>query len=267
MARYLVIAPFHKDLPAVPDEVAGLVSELDAKLLQGEVRARDVVEAIADGPYEGIWFATHGDAQGVQLSGEVLDAWDLAQLIAASGARWVMFNTCESAGLVDIIQNFTLADVVATRVGQGLPDRRAWLTARLLALKLRETEGDTRPAMQLAAPGGAGNWYRYWPNQRRITNNDTALMTTSRIRREDPEILLERLRTDVERLITVIDGDSDLGLAGIRSRIDEIGGSLEELGREYEGLHERIRLLYYLMGVIALLVLGTFTIQVVQLLR
>jgi len=216
----LIVAPFHPDLPNIPDEAAGLRNAIDGRLVQGTVTEKDIIAAINDGPYDGIWFATHGDASGVWLSnGERLDAHALTQYIAAAGASWIFLNSCESMALVDTIRAATRADVIAT--SSRVPDVTAWRTARLFALALAST-GNVRKALARAAPDGA-NVYRFWENRptgmgvtdvsdsqlkarlSRLEARMEQIERTSAARQE----MLVRLERLVDRLWNAIFGDDD----------------------------------------------------------
>jgi len=214
----LIVAPFHEDLPNIPDEAASLRNAIDGRLVQGDVRERDIIDAIDDGPFDGIWFATHGDTTGVWLSGgERLDAHALSQYISSSGARWIFLNSCESASLVDTIRATTIADVIAT--SSRILDATAWRTARLFAQALATT-GNVRQALAKAAPDGA-NAYRFWANRSgmggtgvsdsqldarlaRLEAQMDRMEQTSQVRQE----MLSRLERVVERLSYAIYGDA-----------------------------------------------------------
>lgn len=64
----LLVAPDHPDLPSVAAEVAAIRQHHDVIALVGPVRDADIARAVQNGPYDVIWFATHGNERGVQLS-------------------------------------------------------------------------------------------------------------------------------------------------------------------------------------------------------
>jgi hypothetical protein len=158
----LIVAPFHTELPLIPNEAAALRNALSGHLLQNIVTEQDLIDALRKGPYDGIWFATHGDHTGIWLSNEErLNAEALTQYIAAADAKWIFLNSCESSGLADTIRARTDADVIATNF--RVPDETAWRTARLFAMALGRSSS-IEQALARAAPDGAGS-YRFWRNR------------------------------------------------------------------------------------------------------
>lgn len=148
--RILMIAPTRADLPNVATEAAAVVNQHGGMLLQGDVDERMVRDAAMKGGFDGIWFATHSNATRVCLSRDDLDEGALVAYVAASGAKWVFFNSCESIYLGQRVVDQTEADVICTIV--EAPDTLAMRTGVLFAGALAQS-GSTRNAYERSKPG------------------------------------------------------------------------------------------------------------------
>ena len=150
--RVLLIAPSQASLPLSAQEVEAVVnSGLSVKLLQSNVSQRDLVSELSTpGRYDIIWFATHGDGNGILLTNEVLSPSAVISLIRGSGARLVFLNTCSSVSTASAIQNEASVDVICTIT--DVPDVEAYRTGAQFAAKLLQT-GDFRKSYELSKPG------------------------------------------------------------------------------------------------------------------
>ena len=133
-------------------EVEAVVnSGLSVKLLQSNVSQRDLVSELSTpGRYDIIWFATHGDANGILLTNEVLSPSAVISLIRGSGARLVFLNTCSSVSTASAIQNEASVDVICTIT--DVPDVEAYRTGAQFAAKLFQTN-EFRKSYELSKPG------------------------------------------------------------------------------------------------------------------
>lgn len=158
----LVIAPYRMDLPNVATEAAAVVNALGGQLLQGPVSEKDVRDASASGDFDGIWFATHTADNRVLLSEDSLTEESVVAYVAASGASWAFFNTCQSIIFGLRIIDETQADVICTVSAN--PDPAAMRTGVLFARQLALL-GDPRAAYERSKPGG-NRLYVYLDNYR-----------------------------------------------------------------------------------------------------
>jgi CHAT domain len=152
----LVVAPEHPDLPEVLAEVAAIAQQHDVVALTGVVRDRDIAAAVQEGPYDVIWFASHGDEQGVLLSDGVLDIAGVGQYVRASGADLCVLNTCDSETVALAMIAGSDAHLICTisEVEDGDAQRFGLLLARALA-----EQSDYKAAYEQVAP--VGGKYRY----------------------------------------------------------------------------------------------------------
>lgn len=157
----LVIAPQHPDLTNVMAEVAAIAQHHHVVQLTGVVRDTDIARAVDEGPYDAIWWATHGDDQGVQLSDGKLSLVGVGQYTRACGAELCVLNTCASETIALAIIAGGKADMICT-LGD-VNDQDAIRFGILLAASLAEQEDlselDYRSAYERVAP--VGGIYRY----------------------------------------------------------------------------------------------------------
>jgi len=107
---------------------------LNAKLVIGNVSCADVTDAINAHKPDVLWFASHGDWNGIMLTGCVLDAEMLSAAIRGTNTSLVVLNSCDSRAVAERIYASTGAHVVAT-VGK-VDDRHAFVTAQRFAVLL-----------------------------------------------------------------------------------------------------------------------------------
>lgn len=92
----LIIAPEHPDLSHTIAEVAAYKRNHVAIALEGVVRDLDVANAVEEGPYDVIVFASHGNDNGIVLSDGLLSLGAAQQYVKRSGASLAVINTCDS---------------------------------------------------------------------------------------------------------------------------------------------------------------------------
>lgn len=158
----LVIAPDHPDLPNVMAEVAALDQHHDVVRLVGAVRDIDIARAVEEGPYDVVWWASHGDYDGVQLSDSVLSIAGVGQYVRAAGAELCVLNTCASENIGLAIVAGGRADMICTIADINDPDamRFGILLAAGLA-QMTHDRLDFRAVFNDVAPDGGA--YRYIP--------------------------------------------------------------------------------------------------------
>lgn len=202
----LLIAP-ESGLPAVADEVRAVSLALRPVILNGTVSRRDVLHALQGHDWDLIWFATHGDQVGIELSDGHITVSDLTAVVRASGAWLVVLNTCSSR-LVGLELHYELGVSVITTVA-AIDDQTAYQTGALLAEALAEC-GETVRAFEASKPGQGANYLLFHDSNRsEATETRTILLLNewgSRLgskidaleRRMDKEIT--SLRKDVSDL-------------------------------------------------------------------
>ena len=171
--RILLIAPRAlPGLPALPwvdDEIQHLVNSGLSLHLERDATERHLIELLGKQPaWDVVWFASHGDAEGVMLSDGLCPVDTLATLLRASGVGYVVINTCASVAVAAAIQEECGADVICTLT--TVEDREAWRTGALFARQLARGL-DVRRAFELAKPAKPGR-YIYLAGDRELRERD-----------------------------------------------------------------------------------------------
>lgn len=164
----LLIAP-DLGLPLAADEVRAISLALHPVILNGTVTRRDVLNALTDHSWDVLWFVTHGDDHGIQLTDGYLSTSDLTAVVRASGAHLVVLNTCSSRG-VGLELHHELGVSVITTVGE-INDATAYQAGALLAAALAETH-DVVQAFAASRPGQSQN-YLLFHNRTRDEGEET----------------------------------------------------------------------------------------------
>lgn len=157
--RVLLVAP-RSDLLAVDDEIQDILrSGLEVTPLVGRVTATELIRDMRAGDYDVLWLATHGDAEGVQLSnGEMFPATELVPHIRERFSL-VVLNTCNGLGIAQLIQEEANASVICTLL--NIPDVLAYRTGSRLAAALAESP--TIADAYRASKPGRNREYLYLP--------------------------------------------------------------------------------------------------------
>lgn len=164
----LLIAP-DLGLPLAADEERAISLALHPVILNGTVTRRDVLNALTDHSWDVLWFVTHGDDHGIQLTDGYLSTSDLTAVVRASGAHLVVLNTCSSRG-VGLELHHELGVSVITTVGE-INDATAYQAGALLAAALAETH-DVVQAFAASRPGQSQN-YLLFHNRTRDEGEET----------------------------------------------------------------------------------------------
>lgn len=152
----LVIAPKHADLPNASIEISAIERHHHATVLAGLVRERDIGRAVEEGPFDIIWWISHGSPEGVLLSNGLLPIAGVGQYVAASSARLCILNTCDSEDVAEAIIAGGSADMICTIAPVLNAD--AVRLGSLLAGELEACD-DFHDAYDSVAPSGGP--YRY----------------------------------------------------------------------------------------------------------
>jgi hypothetical protein len=165
----LMVAPEHPDLPNVASELAAVSNQHHTVRLVGTVRDNDIAQAVQEGPYDVIWFATHGTPAGVVLSDGLLTIEGVGQYVRASGAKLCIFNTCTSENVaLSIITGG--ADMICT-IG-AIDDHDAARLAILLAGELARQADPYEAYLKVRPEGGKYRYYKAGPAAPRGRWND-----------------------------------------------------------------------------------------------
>jgi len=187
----LVIAPEHADLSHVSAEVAAYKRNHQVVALEGVVREMDIANAVEEGPYDVVVFASHGHANGIELSDSLLSMEAAQQYVKRSGATLIVLNTCDSESVgyqllgerCDVI--FTVSNV---------EDADAVRFSVLLAGALTRCD-EYKDAFEQSV--GRGSKYRFLSAKSAVR---------SAMRRDDEELreMVYTMRTEVAVLRTLL---------------------------------------------------------------
>ena len=213
----LVVAPTHSDLPDLAIEIAAVERWHDVKLVSGLVRDSDIADAIEDGPFDIIWWVTHGSEAGVLLSDGWLSIAGVGQYLRTSGAKLCILNTCDSEAIALRIVTGGDADIVCTIA--PVDNRDAIRLGSLLAGELAHTD-EFYEAYKLVAP--AGGLYRY-------------LRAKGQYRRRNSgdEVTLQ----DIYRVLV---GDGRFGEVGLVSRVGSVEKRVGAVETRVGGIETRM---------------------------
>lgn len=157
----LMVAPEHPDLPSVASELAAVSNQHHTVRVTGMVRDIDVANAVQEGPYGILWFATHGTDKGIILSTELLSAQAVGQYVRASGAKLCILNTCDSEQVALSLIATGGADMICT-IGP-IDDHDAARMAILLAGELTRHSDPYEAYLRVRPEGGNYRYYRAGP--------------------------------------------------------------------------------------------------------
>lgn len=164
MCEALLIAPFHPDLEFVVPEAMSVVNSLRPRhILQGTVTENDVYNALVSmAPFDGVWVASHANAEGVLLQSGIVPHGVLAVAFAEAGVSWVVLNMCESDSAAHIYTRAGM-DVIAVADPSGIEDVSAWRMGRMLAEALNDTDNLQEAYDRVRE---VDNRYRFFPATR-----------------------------------------------------------------------------------------------------
>jgi hypothetical protein len=215
--RVLVVAP-ETDLVMVSAEVMNVVNALGAKILQHpESNVYGLLNMINE-PFDILWFATHGDENGIYLSeGELLSTSELTTVVRAAGARLTVLNTCSSRPVALTIHDELQTEFVCTI--KPVPDRTAFITGTIFARKLAQGLGFFE-AYQQAKPG-QNSTYAY------IGDREQVMPTNERSSRTDDE--LGMIKDSVRRLEALVSGNPQWNVYGLVPEVRDLRSKVEQL--------------------------------------
>lgn len=224
--QVLLVAPHMKDLEGATQEVYAIerTPGLVVERLPPDVRRRELVRTLHDQRHDVLWFATHGDADGVLLGDDhLLPSDDLIGMVRGAGLAGVVLNSCNSARIAEQLHDETGVDVVCTVT--DTPDLSAFQTGALFARHLGKT-GDFRAAFDAAKPGGAEK-FRYIPEYREslVVAPERVIFSTEELRTIFDAI------NEVRNRLSVVEVD----VRYVRQDLDNLRGDLRYVRQDLDG--------------------------------
>lgn len=217
--QVLLVAPHMPELAGAAEEVYAVerAEGLVVDRMPPSARRRELLQALRGRCYDVLWFATHGERDGIWLNGDdLLPAGDLIALLRSAGLFGVVLNSCESEELAEALHDATGVDVVCTV--STVADLTAFQTGALFARALGET-GDFRAAFDAARPGGAPN-FRYVPEYR-----ESLMMSPERYTFSNEELrAIYEAINDIRQRLSVV----EIELRYVRQDLDRRKGDLRE---------------------------------------
>lgn len=221
--RVLLVAPMN-DLPGAVQEVYAVerAGGLTVERLAPDARRRELLHALHDQGFDVLWFATHGDEDGVALTEEdKLSTADLISMVRGAGLKGVMLNSCGSANVAEQLHDETGVDVVCTIT--ETPDLTAFQTGAIFARWLGKTK-DFRAAFDAVESDGAG--FRYVPAYRGglVVASDRFTFSTEELRTIFDAI------NDVRNRLSVVEVD----VRYVRQDLDNLRGDLRSVRQDFD---------------------------------
>lgn len=237
--RVLVIAP-KTDLVLVEAEVAAVVNYLRAILLNGDLTADDVLNKLEE-QWDVIWFAAHGDEEGIHLSDGPLSSSLLTSFIRTAGASLVVFNTCSSFQVAQAIYNELLIDLVCTI--RPIPDREAFFTGKQFAIHLGR--GLSPHEAYLEAKLGGNKDYVFMNRRERATPNPAVT-----------SVEMAELSEELRRLVDLMDGNKRDQRSGLLEDVRELAKTVARMESDMRFLRMAMWVMAASSVLIALILIG-----------
>lgn len=228
--KVLLVAPSQVSLPQSSQEVEAVVnSGLSVRLMQASVSQRDLISELSiPGKYDVLWLATHGDKDGILLSGEVLSPSAITSIIRGSGVKLVFLNTCSSFSMANAIQSEASIDVICTIT--DVPDIEAYRTGALFAAKLFQT-GNFRKSYELSKPG-RNSTYVYLSGSGPVLNGDSEF---SKLRKSVDDLEAAARSHDTTEVHR-----KSVEIAALCQKVDEHSGEIKEIKNEIRETKKRL---------------------------
>jgi hypothetical protein len=219
----LLVAP-HSDLPQADAEVQAVVNALRPTVLLGTISLIDLQRELAR-PHDLIWFACHGDPDGLQIGADwLLDAPTLVQLLRAHPPSGVFINSCQSLSLAQDIHHELGVPVIATVI--SVADLDAYVTGTALATALAAGV-DLHHAYQSSRPGAGKHRNYIMLNNRVEMNADNRMDDLAKLMLQIGADLRQQIETVERRMSERIDDIE----TRVGHRLDAIDNRLPLLAR------------------------------------
>jgi hypothetical protein len=227
--KVLLVAPSQVSLPQSSQEVEAVVnSGLSVRLMQASVSQRDLVSELSvPGKYDVLWLATHGDKDGILLSGEILSPAAITSIIRGSGVKLVFLNTCSSFQMANAIQSEASIDVICTIT--DVPDIEAYRTGALFAAKLFQT-GNFRKSYELSKPG-RNSTYVYLSGFEPMLNGDSEFGKLRKSVDELEAAARSHDKVEVHR--------KSVEITALCQKVDEHSGEIKEIKKRLTIVEEK----------------------------
>lgn len=212
----LLVAP-DVGLDSAKQEVRAVSLALNATLLNGTVTRKDVLDTLHAKQWDVVWFATHGDEHGIQLSDASLPTGDLAAIVRNSRATLLVLNSCSSRNVArDIHYDLDRSiNIICTQAAAD--DITAYQTGALLARNLAQGLS-VRDAYERSRPGNDSLYFFFGADGQRGDSND------------EFDALLQIMRNEFSKLWRAIE-DSE---RRVTQRIQEVERKIESAVQNLE---------------------------------
>ncbi len=219
----LLVAP-DLGLLEVSNEVRQVSMALHAVVLNGIVTRSDLVNTLDSlkeaKKWDVIWFATHGNPQGVKLSDSMISIADLTAIVRNSGAYLVVLNSCSSR-YVGLELHYELGvDVITTET--EVADLSAFQTGTLLARNLANGLS-VLDAFERSRPGQQNMYYLF----SRVQRDDETELRTIQMLNEAVASIKKLIADGNNALVTRVDQLEKR----IDAKIDFESGRITEMGK------------------------------------
>lgn len=207
MWRVLLIAP-DSGLQHAADETQRIINALRPEVLLGEVTTTDVLDRIAAGTFDIVWFLGHSGPDGLQLTDGVLSPAHLTQILRQSPPSLVVLNSCSSIHTAMQVHDDLQTAVICTVL--DVPDIDAYITGAALAGALAQGL-DTTEAYQRSRPAS---------NRQYVMLNDSVRLNG--VNELD----------DVHRLIMATASDLQQEMSGMLHEVVQTARTVETIKRD-----------------------------------
>jgi hypothetical protein len=130
---------------------------LQVSLLMGEVTRVDLIDMLLSRKWDIVWFATHGDAEGILLSDGKLPTKDLIPLIRSSQAELLFLNTCSSKVIALELFYELRINIISTE--SDIEDKTAMQTGILFAQSLVAENWNYKKAFEVSKSNFNENYF------------------------------------------------------------------------------------------------------------
>ena len=220
----LMIAPTMPGLGLVPDEVMQVVNILDAHLLQGSrANIHGILDILAH-EWDVVWFATHGNEQGIQLADGLLQTSEITALMRSAGVQLTVLNTCSSEEIARAMYAELGTNFVATL--RDVPDRTAYITGVMFARGLARGLGFGEA--YAAAKPGQNSTYLF------LGDNEPSMSSNERPRRVEDE--LATIKAGLLRIESIVSGNPQWNVYGLVPKARDLEVELRDLRNKVEQL-------------------------------
>lgn len=214
--RTLTVSP-KTDLLMVEAEVAAVVNHLHASILTGQVTSENLLSKLEE-QWDIVWFATHGDENGIYLSDGPISSDVLVPFMRTANASLIVLNTCSSINVAQDIYNELSIDLVCAI--RPIPDRQAFFTAKQFAFNL--SRGLSPYDAYVRAKPGRNRDYVF-------LGRGNSLMPLSAIDERE----YQRMSQELGRLVRLIDGEERDQEPGLLRVVKETAEDVQRLKTDF----------------------------------